>query len=58
MRSLEEIFHSQVTSFGIKRETFYCPVCKRNLPVMAGVIKHDNVPHPKGLVFGETNEIN
>jgi competence CoiA-like predicted nuclease len=56
MRSLEEIFHSQVTSFGIKRETFYCPVCNRNLPVMAGVIKHDNVPHPEDLVLGEPDE--
>ena len=24
---------------------YYCPVCKRNLPVLAGVITHDKIPH-------------
>lgn len=50
MNSLERIFHRQVRSFGIKHEEVYCPVCKRYLPVMAGVITHDNVPHPEDFV--------
>ena len=27
---------------------YYCPVCKRNLPVLAGVITHDKIPHGGG----------
>jgi len=53
MNSLEQQFHNMAVANGIKRETFYCPVCKRDLPVMAGVITHDNVPHPEDLVLGE-----
>lgn len=53
MRSLEQQFHNMAVANGIKRETFYCPVCKRDLPVMAGVITHDNVPHPEDFVLGE-----
>ena len=33
---------------------YYCPVCKRNLPVLAGVITHDNLPHPENMVFEKT----
>ena len=33
---------------------YYCPVCKRNLPVLAGVITHDKLPHPENMVFEET----
>jgi len=32
-------------SMGLSK--YYCPVCKRNLPVLAGVITHDKLPHPE-----------
>ena len=51
MNGLERWLHG--TLFYNKQEpkTYYCPACKRNLLVLAGVVTHDEVPHPDDLVF-------
>ena len=49
-RQLTLAKHILFTQTLIKHEEVYCPVCKRYLPVMAGVVTHDNVPHPEDFV--------
>ena len=32
---------------------YYCVICARGLPIVDGVVVHDNVPHPEHLTFDE-----
>jgi len=34
-------------------ETYYCVVCGKGLPIVDGVIVHDEIPHPIGMSFDE-----
>lgn len=34
-------------------EMYYCVVCGRGIPVVDGVVVHDDVPHPPDMDFAE-----
>ena len=34
-------------------DTYHCVVCGRALPILDGVIVHDDVPHPESMDFAE-----
>ena len=34
-------------------DTYFCVVCGRELPIVDGVIVHDDVPHSIGMSFDE-----
>lgn len=33
------------------KNKYFCIVCNRNLPIVDGVIIHDNIEHPEAMVF-------
>ena len=53
MNGLERWFYGVTASFKHPLETYFCPVCNRKLPVLAGVVTHDDVPHHDDLVFDD-----
>lgn len=54
--SLESYLQNVMGANGMPLDSYYCPVCKRNLPILAGVITHDNKPHPENMIFEEDKE--
>ena len=34
-------------------EVYWCVVCNKALPVVDGVVVHDDVPHPESMDFAE-----
>jgi len=51
MNGLETYLRDTLDANGMGLAKYYCPVCKRDLPVLAGVITHDKLTHPENMVF-------
>ena len=37
-------------------ETYFCAVCNRHLPIVDGVVVHDDIEHPEDMIFEEQEE--
>ena len=49
--SLEKYLSDTLDANDMGLSKYYCPVCKRDLLILAGVITHDKIPHPEDMVF-------
>ena len=33
------------------QETYFCVICEKELPIIDGVVVHDEIPHPDNIIL-------